>query len=202
MRRRCDEPNSAVRCGLAAERMTRELRNALPNSVRVSGNCLEFIPADGRIELSESAGVDREYRLRRGTADQSTLVGARLRYFRTIQATCTRRVIPGVVSPPATFSAPDANNVGSCHVGDGAPISGGIAEASILSSLHGPVSYCVDQSRLWRYQRYGYRATQPTAATLATVCRGADLLIVDLSPSIVPFTVSNARPLTAMPESR
>ena len=32
---------------LAAERMTRELRNALPNSVRVSGACLEFIPVDG-----------------------------------------------------------------------------------------------------------------------------------------------------------
>ena len=32
---------------LAAERVTRELRNALPNSVRVSGNCLEFIPVEG-----------------------------------------------------------------------------------------------------------------------------------------------------------
>ena len=28
----------------AIERMVRELRNVVPNSVRVSGNCLEFMP--------------------------------------------------------------------------------------------------------------------------------------------------------------
>lgn len=42
------ERSQLIRDGrLTMERMTRQLRNALPNSVRVNGNCLEFIPVVG-----------------------------------------------------------------------------------------------------------------------------------------------------------
>ena len=54
---------------LAAERVTRELRNALPNSVRVSGNCLEFIPVEGGSTLSESARIHHQHHLQCGGAD-------------------------------------------------------------------------------------------------------------------------------------
>lgn len=176
---------------LASERITRELRNALPNSVRVSGTCLEFIPVEGgssylNVPVSiASSAFDVVPPIDAGMA------GVRIAVFPDTTSAVYALVDPGVISPPATFAAPDANNV--------VRVTLTAAHRFLVESperrffmVRGPVSYCVEQNRLWRYQSYGFSAVQPTAATLPTSMPGRSLIGEDLTTSVPPFRIADA----------
>jgi len=175
---------------LATERITRELRDALPNSVRVSGGCLESIPADGgstylSVPVSTpSASFDVTPPIAASAA------GARIAVFPDAVAAVYAIGDPGVISPSATFSAPDPNNV--------VRVTLAAAHRFPLESpsrrfylVRGPVSYCVDQGRLWRYQGYGFSATQPTPASLPTSEPGRSP-IGESVVSAAPFALNGA----------
>ena len=96
---------------LAAERLTRELRNALPNSVRVSGNCLEFIPVEsGSSYLNVPVSI-ASIAFDAVAPIDAAMAGARIAVFPDNANAVYALGDPGVISPPATFAAPDANNV-------------------------------------------------------------------------------------------
>ncbi|HET6473421.1 MAG TPA: type II secretion system protein [Pseudomonadales bacterium] len=175
---------------LAAERITRELRVALPNSVRVTGGCLEFIPTEGGstyLTLPVST-VGTTFDVV-APIDPSS-AGARIAVFPDTAATVYAIGAAGVISPSAAFSAPDANNVVHVTLSSAHrfPIESPSRRFYLLRT---PVSYCVDQNRLWRYQGYGFSVTQPTVAGLPTSEPGRSPIGEDVvSPA--PFALSGA----------
>jgi MSHA biogenesis protein MshO len=176
---------------LAAERMTRELRNALPNSVRVTGTCVEFIPASGG-----SSYLNLPVSIASATFDavppiDASMAGARIAVFPDSTNAIYTLGEPGVVSPPATFAAPDASNVVrvTMTAAHRFPVESPERRFYLVRE---PVSYCLDQNRLWRYQGYGFRAVQPAAAALPTSMPGRSLIGEDLSMSATPFTFASA----------
>jgi MSHA biogenesis protein MshO len=176
---------------LAAERMTRELRNALPNSVRVSGNCIEFVPTEGgssylNLPVSIAAtGFDVVAPI------DPSMNGARIAVFPDSPGAVYALTEPGVVSPPANFAPPDANNVVrvTLTAGHRFPVE---SPERRFYLLRAPVSYCLDQNRLWRYQNYGFVPAQPNVAALPTTMPGRSLIGEDLSASAPPFTFAGA----------
>jgi len=175
---------------LATERITRELRDALPNSVRVSGGCLELIPVEGgstylNVPVSTPAAAFDVV-----PPIAASAAGARVAVFPDTVATVYAIGNPGVISPSATFSAPDANNIVHATLASAHrfPLE---SPSRRFYLVREPVCYCVDQGRLWRYQGYGFAAVQPSPATLPTSEPGRSPIGEDMV-SLAPFSLSGA----------
>ena len=177
---------------LATERVSRELRNALPNSVRVAGNCLEFIPIDGG-----STYVNLPVAVASSSFDIAPPVsvaatnGARVVVYPDNVGAVYTLGDPGVVSPAANFAAPDGNNVVRVTLASAHRFPAESPERRLFL-IREPLAYCVAANRLWRYQGYGFQSIQPTAATLPTSMPGRSLVGEDVSSSTVPFTLAGA----------
>jgi len=170
---------------LAAERVTRELRNALPNSVRVAGNCLEFIPVEGG-----SAYLNLPVSIASNAFDvaapiDAAMNGTRVAVFPDSTSAVYSLTDPGVVSPPAAFAAPDASNVVRVALATAHRFPFESPERRFFM-VRSPISYCVDQNRLWRYQNYGFNVTQPTVAALPTSMPGRGLIGEGLTTAFSP----------------
>jgi MSHA biogenesis protein MshO len=176
---------------LAAERVTRELRNALPNSARVSGDCLEFIPVEGGSTYLNLPVSIASTTFNAAAPISATLAGTRIAVFPDSAATVYSLTDPGAISPTATFDAPDAKNVVRVTMAASHRFPVESPERRFYM-VREPVSYCVDGNRLWRYQNYGYAATQPTATTLPTSMPGRGLVGEGVNAAVPPFTVVNA----------
>ena len=177
---------------LAAERISRELRNALPNSVRVSGSCLEFIPVEGG-----STYLNVPVSIASTTFDVVPPIsvaptnGARIAVFPDTTGTVYTLGDPGVISPPANFAAPDVNNVVRVTLTAAHRFPFESPERRFFL-LREPLSYCVDQNRLWRYQGYAFQSVQPTAGSLPTGMPGRSLIGEDVVSSTTPFSLTSA----------
>jgi MSHA biogenesis protein MshO len=175
---------------LATERITRELRDALPNSVRVTGGCLEFIPVEGGSTYLTVPVSSASTTFDVVPPIDASAAGARIAVFPDSLATVYSIGVASVISPGATFSAPDANNV--VHVTLAAshrfPVESPSRRFFLLRT---PVSYCADQGRLWRYQGYGFLATQPAVASLPTSEPGRSPIGEDIASS-APFSINGA----------
>ena len=154
---------------------------------------LSRVHSDGRrVELSESAGVDRQPTGFDVVAPiDPSMAGARIAVFPDSPGAVYALTDPGVVSPPANFAPPDANNVVrvTLTAGHRFPVE---SPERRFYLLRAPVSYCLDQNRLWRYQNYGFVAAQPNVAALPTTMPGRSLIGEDLSASAPPFTFAGA----------
>ena len=173
----------------AIERISRSLRDALPNSVRVSGSCIEFVPV-----VAAST-----YRTLPVPAAASSFLAvpfdplpilAGLRAAVYPSATLYSTTSPGVISQPVTVSAPDANNEVTVTMAATHQFSSESPSERVFL-VQQPISYCVDGGRLWRYQNYGYAPVQPIAADLPAT-RPDRALIAENVGSAAPFTVDTA----------
>lgn len=186
--KRRDQLSAAAR--VAVERMAREVRNALPNSIRVSadGGCLEFVPA---VAASRYLSVP--------TASAATS-------FDSVAYTVEPDFVSGRVAvyPIDTnvsdevhadnpIYKPDSNSIISPIIATGTtlapvptPASGAVTVTFTGGATHQfpagspssryfivdePVSFCVIGTDLYRIQgengsTYSFSITQPTAATL------------------------------------
>ncbi len=172
---------------LALNRIAQEVRGALPGSVRVAGNCLEFIPAEQ---------ASRYVSLPVGTSASSFLAarlptGVVLNNLRVAVFPATNPyVLTGnsSISPVVTVSAPDPQN----------QVTVSMASAHQFPSLSPrdrfyfvaePTSYCVDAGHLWRYQDYGYLDPQPNTGLLPAALPGRSLFAENAQAT---FLVSSA----------
>ncbi|MEM7099034.1 MAG: type II secretion system protein [Pseudomonadota bacterium] len=175
---------------LTLNRLNRELREALPNSIRVSGDCLEFIPVvSATVYVSAPIGF---------SASNLTLIP-----LHTPPAAASHRlaVAPGTnvyqlsansdISPTFTLAAPDAANEVIATLASPHQFSNNSPQRRVYV-VDTPVSFCVDRGSLWRYQSYGFQNTQPTAATLPTTMPGRALLVEELDQTVTPFSISPA----------
>ncbi len=174
----------------ATERVVRELRNALPNSIRVATDagvaCIEFIPVD-----SASAYLE-------DLAPQGSLSAFNAVPYAPPPA--GNRYV--VVYPYATAPLYAAANPGPVAAYD--PASNAAAGEVRLAGAHAfahdsprrrffltgaPVSFCIDgaSGRLERYTGYGFTAA-PAAPPAATPSLLAEhLQLVDGGAAVTPF---------------
>jgi len=178
---------------VAVERISRDLRGALPNSVRVNalGNCLEFIPVKtvGTYITLPVDSPGNSFASVPLSLGQEATVGPVVVYPLTTAKVYS--AAGGVMSSAASVSAPDVDNVVTVSLA-----------ANFQFALHSPtsryflvdtpVSYCVDGGYLFRYRDYGVLATQPSVATLPAALPTRALLADGLGISADPFQLATA----------
>jgi MSHA biogenesis protein MshO len=173
----------------AVERLGRALRDALPGSVRVNGSCIELIPVvAGSSYLTlpvATAAADFQ-------AVPVTPLPLPANARVAVYPSGSLYQLSGVssVSPTVSVSAPNGDNevtvtMASAHR---FPAESPSNRFFLVTS---PVSYCVDGGALWRYQDYGFNATQPTPAGLPSALPGRTLITQAVS-SPAPFSVAAA----------
>jgi MSHA biogenesis protein MshO len=171
------------------ERLSRELRNALPGSVRVSGACLEYIPITGASRYVTLPVAVTASTFRSVPVDPLP-VPAAVRVAVYPDNNAYELTSPGAVSPPVTLAIPDADN--EVTVTFAAPhrfLSESPTRRYFL--VTDPVSFCVDGDALYRYGDYGFMAAQPVPAELPDAVPGRSLVIERVTSS-VPFALSGA----------
>lgn len=147
-----------------AEKFTREIRDALPNSVRANTNCLELVHIAGGSKyhtLPLGGLADGMY----SWPIDPTPTASGLRVAVYPQSDLYDGSTPGSISPPTAINAPETDN--RVRLTFDAPfqfIAG--SPRSNYYLVEDPVSYCTSNGNLYRYTNYGYQASQPTAATL------------------------------------
>jgi len=145
----------------AIERLVRELRNVVPNSVRVSGSCIEFMPLlnAGRyasIPTAAQSGTAFQAYSASPAANWAAQAGNYLAVYptqtahiynlslnRTVVLTNVLNNWPVLTFQFATHSFP----------------TGSPSQRFYL--MRTPVSYCVVNNQLLRYSGYGLQAGQP-----------------------------------------
>jgi len=185
---RRDQLSSAAR--VAVERMARELRNALPNSIRVADDCIEFIPALAAsryltLPLTSASnafssvpfatqpelGRVAVYPIDTNTADEPLRPAGQNPIYDIDQGDSATIAI---ISPPINTST--VLNAASGAV-DVVLTSNHRFPAEAPSKRYfivdEPVSFCVVGSDLYRFQgtsgsAYTYALNQPTGGTLFT----------------------------------
>lgn len=171
------------------ERLSRDLRNALPGSLRVSGGCLEFVPivAASRYVTLPVATPATSFR---SVPVEPLPLPAAVRVAVYADAAGYALASPGPVSPPATVSAPDAANevTVSFALPHAFPTHSPAARYFLITD---PVSYCVTGGALYRYGGYGFVATQPGVAALPAGMPGRSL-VAEAVTSTAPFGLVGA----------
>ncbi len=171
------------------DRLSRELRNALPGSLRVSGGCIEYLPivAASRyvtLPVATSATSFRSVPVE----PLPVPAGVRVAVFADLSAYALAN--PGPLSPPATVSAP----------GPGNEVTVTFSAAHSFSSesptrryflVADPISYCVDGGALYRYQNYGFLAAQPGPGGLPSALPDRSL-VTEAVANAAPFTLNGA----------
>lgn len=161
-----DRQGSAARA--VVERISRELRNALPNSVRTSGDqqCLEYIPVLG-------GSIYTEIPLITAASSFSSIP------FTSSQAAPTPgRVAVYPINTDATYNLSSASGATISSLVDSSRedlASTGVVSVELTQPhrfpldspsqrwfmVGNPVSFCFSGTRLFRYQEYGYLVSQP-----------------------------------------
>lgn len=183
---------------VVVDRLALELHNSLPNSVRVSAalpngdQCLEFIPFTGAttyldVPFTGSGGTDLQV----------------IDFNPTLTADSPAGVY-AVVYPINTVDVYESQNPGPIALVDeivDEDEADGVVDI-VLDSTHRfsrrspvdrvyitgqPVSYCIVGSRLFRYQDYGFEATQCT--TSVNSCEVGSPLVNRSLPSGLPQRV-------------
>lgn len=174
---------------LSVERMSRELRTALPGSVRANSSCVEFIPitvAGRYFSLPvDSAGTSME--VVPVSTDLQSQTGRVAVY--PVGANVYDLSVD-LLSPEASFSPPDGNNVStlSWTGSHSFPFQSPTERFFMVTS---PVSYCVDGDNLFRYSNYGYSAVQSGLSGLPTALPDRALLVDKVVSSGLPFQVTD-----------
>ncbi len=173
----------------AIDRISRSLRDALPNSVRVAGGCLEFVPilaasAYGTLPVAAAATSFLVVPF----DPPPVVMGARAVVYPSAAVYTVGS--PGVISEPVTLSAPDANNEVTVTMAAAHQFSAPSPNQRVFL-VATPISYCVDGGSLWRYQDYGFVPLQPAATGLPTTRPNRALLAESVS-TVAPFAVDTA----------
>ena len=187
-----DRSELASNARLALGRLERELRNALPGSLRSNGQCIEFVEADaGGSYLQLPVGSSEDH------AVSVPLIGniggdsLRMAVFPVQVADIYALASPGPVSPAVTLEPPDAE--GKVRVNFAAPHA--FPEHSPTSRFYlisQPVSYCVHEGRLWRFSDYGFMNSQPAPTSLPANMPQRGLVGTGLQLDNPPFEVEAA----------
>jgi MSHA biogenesis protein MshO len=171
----------------AVEKIARELRAALPNSLRVSNNCIEFFPTAG------------------GSAYLSLPVDSSATTFTAVDFTLSNYlgspyyVVVYPYDTSALYTVSDPGPLAAYSSKSGSPTT-----TVTLSSTHhftkqspqrrfyivnSPISYCIVGTDLLRYRNYGIHAAQstpPTGGSSTLVAQ--NIQTIDGAATVIPFS--------------
>ncbi len=190
--------NTVERGELASEaqaviaRVARELRDALPNSVRttVTGKCLEFVPALGAT-IYVSLPTDSAANNFTVVPPDPPPVATNLRVAAFPDSTLYALSTTGAISPLASMGTPDADNVVTVTLAADHQFASP-SPTKRLFFVSDPVSLCVDGRNLWRYGNYGFSNPQADTSTLPARLPNRSLLAEDIDSALTTFTVAQA----------
>ena len=147
---------------IASEKMSRELRNALPNSVRlnVANTCVEFIPVLGGSHYLTLPG-ETPSTLDSFTAVESGLTTAdldnnRIAVYPSETSDIYGKPNPGPLSGVVS-SISTASNIDTITLGSNFTFSTDSPERRFYFT-QSPVAYCIVGSQLNRYSKYGFNS--------------------------------------------
>jgi MSHA biogenesis protein MshO len=180
---------------VAMDRLVRELRNALPNSVRTNGSCLEYIPVEEATQYFDapfSAASSSLSMVPFSSTPEITQNQTRAAIYPISTSAVYNTGSPSVISP--TISSSAASLVGAAAVTLNFNASHQFASASPQSRLFmvaPPVSWCFVGDRLYRYSGYNRASTQPTPASLPSTEPNRGLMAYPVTAG-TPFRLSDA----------
>ena len=157
---------------LAIERLSRELRNALPNSVRVSsdGNCVEFRPVQ-----AGSTYVDLPTTIASSTVTAAVFPVPAGSWSLSVMPLLTGDgsssdiygPVPLATADIASISAPDVNNIVTITL-TAAKLFPRTSPGRRIFVTGAPISFCITSgNQVRRYSSYGNSLIQPTTSTLS-----------------------------------
>ncbi|RVU29676.1 prepilin-type N-terminal cleavage/methylation domain-containing protein [Neptunomonas marina] len=178
---------------VAIDRIIREVRNALPNSARVSGQCLEFIPINNATQylMAPTATPANTFNVVPFSETPDALGSVAIYPIST--AAIYQGGSPAVISPAITSAASDLTG--------NAPVALSLASAHQFPTdspsqrmyiVGGPISYCFQGDRLYRYTGYSRRSVQPLPAQLPTAEPSRALLAFPVTHDGQPFELIGA----------
>ncbi len=170
------------------DKLTRELRNALPGSVRVSGACVEYVPVAAASRYVTLPVATAAVSFRSVPVDPVPAGPFRIAVYPGASAYALAS--PGPISPPATLSAPGPGNEVTVTLASPHRFASHSPTARYFL-VRDPVSYCLDGGALYRYGNYGFSAAQPDVAALPAGLPDRSLIAASMT-SAAPFTFSGA----------
>lgn len=175
---------------LAVEKISREVRTALPGSARISGACLEFIPvitAGKYIDLPLSSAATSFKAI--AFAPGSGTPTGRVSVYPI--AANPYDLSENLISAVATTSVPDVDNEITVTMGSSHQFPN-VSPNERFFLIGDPVSYCVSADRMFRFQNYGFNTLQPIEAGLPAALPNRALLVNQVTLGSNPFVVLNA----------
>ncbi|MEM7363990.1 MAG: type II secretion system protein [Pseudomonadota bacterium] len=177
-----DRSRMAAALVVAAEKIARDLRHALPNSIRIGGpsdNCVEFVPVlQGGFYTGIPTGTAAGTMTAMSPGNPSPIVG-RIAVYPVSTS--------DIYSPTDAAPSPVTNAVASVPTGTGEiTITLGATHQFDNESpgtrfyvIDEPVTYCqpAGSDRIYRYRNYGFNATAvlpPSGATVEVLITEAD----------------------------
>ena len=140
------------------ERLSNELRNALPNSIRTDGRCIEYVPVESGSRY-DTLPIGEESDGFFSWSIDPLPAGSDLRVAVYPQSDLYAMTSPGAVSPVSQFGAEEAD--GRVRITFAAPFEFTAPSARSSFFIVGdPVSYCTLAGKLYRYSNYGYSPSQ------------------------------------------
>jgi len=172
---------------VATNRISRELRSALPNSARVSGDCLEFIPINAAsryidLPVEASAATFQAIPFSAGQESESGRIAV------YPMSANVYDLSGNTVSDSATLTLPDMNNEIQVTMSTNHQFPHH-SPTSRFFLIRDPVSFCLDGAYLFRYENYGFNIIQLGAGDLPTVLPDRALLTQNIGASVTPFAV-------------
>lgn len=162
--------------------LSREIRLALPNSIRVgfAGTCIEWIPIlDGNYYINAPIGYSASNAQILPLQQYAFVSATRLAIHPDADAYTLAN--PGTLSPE--ISAITTESGGEQTLTFTAPHTFPRGSAQERAYLVGePVSYCIHGTDLWRYRNYGYSNSQPGIATLPGGLPNRVMMAANIAP--------------------
>lgn len=173
-------------------RLSREVREALPSSIRVSaaGDCLELIPIVGA-SVYLSAPVGSSASSLQAVPLDGAVLSANTRVAIAPTSNPYALSTTGSISPTVSVATPDANNEVAVTFATAHQFTQGSAQNRFYL-VESPISYCRQGGALWRYQNYGFLNAQPTLADLPNSLPNRSLVAESIDPAGAMFDFSGA----------
>lgn len=173
-------------------RLSREVREALPSSIRVStsGDCLELIPIVGA-SVYLSAPVGSAATSMQTVPLDGAVVSATSRVAIAPTSNPYNLSTQSSISPAVTVATADINN----EVAISFSAAHQFTQASAQNRFYlveSPISYCRQAGALWRYQNYGFLGVQPDLASLPNTLPNRALVAESIDPLSAVFNFTGA----------
>jgi MSHA biogenesis protein MshO len=169
---------------LAVERVARELRSAVPTSVRIQNDCVEFFPAKAG---SAYFTLPTEVAANSFTASAFTVPSGGPYYVAVYPLDRTALYAQSNPGPLAGFSAASGSPTATVTLSSTHRFSRHAPQRRFFL-MGEPVSFCISGNALYRYSGYGIDAAQNAPPASGGSLLAEHIQTNDHGTSVTPFT--------------